>query len=125
MDDAIIEVKNGDSSAATTAKYLSAQSIKKNVYSRQGRPYFFVPHAFGTKFILQGARVSALCALVEYIEEVENSSEEMNMSTTLQGSENPLYCIDMKHNAVANVCNIFGNKFLEFESRESLCDVFR
>ena len=47
------------------------------------------------------------------------------MSTTLQGSENPLYYLDMKHNAVANVCNLVGNKFLAFESRESVRDVFR
>ena len=125
IDDAIIEANNGDSSAATTAKYLSAKNITKNVYRREGRPYFFVPNAFGTKFIQQVVQGSALCALVGYIEEVEKNSEEMNMSTTLQGSDNPLYFLDMEHNAVANGCNLLGNKFLEFEATESVCDIFR
>ena len=84
-----------------------------------------MPHAFGTKVIQQLVQCSALCALVDYIEEVENSSEEMNMSTTLQGSDSPLYYLDMKRNAQENVFNLLGNKFLEFEARESVCDVFR
>ena len=123
IDEAIIEASNGDLSAATTAKYLSAKIITKNVYSRQVCPYFFVLHAFGTKVIQQVVQGSALCALVEYIKEVESSSEQMNISTSPQGSDNPLYYLDMKHNAVADVCNLFGNKFLEFEARESVCDV--
>ena len=93
-------------------------------FHRPSNPYFFIPHRFGTKVILEavtGEKLSSLNALLDWVQE---NVEPRNMSETLLVSDNPLWYIDNTDDAIMNAFRIIEKKFSNPQPNQQKIDMF-
>ena len=60
INTAVLDANDGDESKVTLVNFLYSEDVVKNVYERPGRPHNFLPHAFGTKMVLDEVSGSTL-----------------------------------------------------------------
>ena len=66
--------------------------------------------------------LSELVQLLDWVEVYENSA---NMSTSLIESDSPLWYLDKTYDEISNICSTMAHKYLEFETKSHVRNVFR
>ena len=84
-----------------------------------------MPNLFGTIVIRNVITGSVFSELAQHLNWVEAFDESVYMNTTPIESDSPLWYLDLIHNEIPNVCSAVADKYLEFELRNYVRDVFR
>ena len=102
-----------------------AKKATDSTFSRPSNKYPFVPNPFGTKVIRNGITVSVLSELAHHQNWIEVYDKSVNMSITLTESDSSLWYLNMTREEISNLYSAVVDKYLEFETKSHVRDVFR
>ena len=122
---AVVAANNNDVSCATDKKYYEGRPTARNCFYAPSNPYFFIPYRFDVRIIKNTFSETVLTNLCAHLDFKEEYVKSTIMSSTLPGSDSPLWFLDQQHPAVSEACQVVTNPYEEIVDNEEVLTMFK